>query len=119
MPFHLDQHLIKSIFIGIWLLLFAGIVIVNLVAPPALKQKGQRIMPIFGGLLFLFFIYLLTGKRDFLFLIIPIGLIIYVNVKTVRICLKCGTTNRNPYMFPVPKFCLKCGSMLDGTSKGQ
>jgi hypothetical protein len=109
----LDQHTIQKLFFGTWIALFIGSMVFARMASPQLKRKMQPILAVGVGLVFLIFVYLLAGIRGFNFAVIPVVLIMYLNAKAVKICPQCGTTNRSPYIFPPPKYCLKCGSGLD------
>lgn len=113
MPFPTDQHTIQSIFFGTWIVLAIGSIAFAKLASPELKRKMWPVLAIGVGLIFLVFVCLLTGARGFYFAIIPVALIMYLNVKAVKICPKCGTINRSPYIFPVPKYCVKCGTALN------
>src|SRR5687768_6969296 len=113
MPFPLDRSVIEGIFIGTWVVLAIGGLIFHLHASPAMKHKVWPAMGIVVGLLFLVFIYFLEGIKFASLAAIPVALITYLNRKTVKFCSQCGAFNRSPTMFPVPKFCGKCGTALD------
>lgn len=109
----LDRKVIEALFIGTWIALGIGGWIFMGSAPPALKQKYRPFGIIAVGLLFLLFAYLLDGAKTAAFVAVPIALITYLNLKTVRFCPKCGALNRSHTIFPIPKFCQKCGVTLD------
>jgi hypothetical protein len=113
MPFHSDQRGIEGVFIGTWIALAIGGLIFSWRASPAMKRKAWPVGTIAVGLLFLVFIYLLQGTSGIAFAAIPVALITFLNLQTVKFCTKCGAFNRSPKMFPVPKYCGKCGAGLD------
>lgn len=115
MPFPLDRNIVEGIFIGTWVLLAVVGLIFYLRASPAMKHKAWPVMSIVTGLLFLVFIYLLEGIKFALLAAIPVALITYLNLRTVKFCAQCGAFNRSPTMFPVPKYCGKCGTGLSVT----
>ncbi|MAN80400.1 MAG: hypothetical protein CMF64_08405 [Magnetovibrio sp.] len=51
-----------------------------------------------------------------LFMGIPLALITYLNIKTIRFCQACGRTVM-PQMGSAPKFCAKCGAELLESSR--
>ena len=113
MSFHFDAQTITRIFTGIWIALGIGSIAFAMTAPARLRIKMQPVLTVIIGAAFLSFLYLTSGNKGVGFAVLPVLLITYLNIKTVKICPKCGTTNRNPYMFPVPDYCSKCGSRLD------
>jgi hypothetical protein len=113
MPFDLDRKAIEGVFLGTWIALGIGGWIFMRRASPALKQKIWPISTIVVGLLFLFFVYLLDGIKSVTFAAIPIALITFLNLKTVKFCSNCGALNRSHTIFPIPKYCQKCGVTLD------
>lgn len=115
MPFPFDRSVIEGIFIGTWIVLAVGGLIFMLRGSPAMKHKGWPVMTIGVGLLFLVFVFLLEGIKGAVFAILPVALITYLNLKTVKFCSMCGAFNRSPTMFPVPKYCGKCGVGLSVT----
>ena len=82
-------------------------------ASPNFKRKYSPIINIGVGFLFLIFVYLLDGGKNFYFSVIIVGLIMYLNIKCVKYCPKCGAFNRSANLFPTPKYCQKCGSALN------
>jgi hypothetical protein len=80
-----------------------------------MKRKVWPVMTPIVGLLFLAFTYLLQGIRGASFAAIPVAIITYINLRSVKFCPKCGASNRSPSIFPVPKYCGKCGAQLDNS----
>ena len=64
------------------------------------------------AIVFLTFVGFYSGARNVLFLALPIALITFLNIWTWKNCKACGAMNRNPYTFPLPRFCSKCGANL-------
>ena len=61
---------------------------------------------------FLTFVGVYFGAHDVLFLAPMITLITVLNIWANKSCAACGATNRNPFLFPLPRFCGKCGAKL-------
>ena len=116
-PFDWNQDVIGQVFFATWIVLVIAGVIFHFTAPPAWKQKVWTYATVGVGLLFLAFVYLLGGLLAFYFAAIPVGLITCLNLTTVKFCPQCGALNRSPFIFPVPKFCNKCGSDLDASTE--
>jgi len=112
-PFQPNQTIVQCAFIGTWIALGIGGTIFYWRASPAMKRKAWLVMTPIVGLLFLAFIYLLQGTRGASFAAIPVAIIAYLNLHSVKFCPKCGASNRSPSIFPVPKYCGKCGAQLD------
>jgi len=108
-----DPKSVQRLFIAVWALLFVGGLIFSRTASPAAKQKWQTPMAVCGGLTFLGFATWIGGRSSFLFLALPVAAIVWLNSRTIRYCRRCGAMARNPYIYPLPKFCQKCGASLD------
>jgi hypothetical protein len=108
-----NPKIIQALFIALWVLLILGGLLFQRYADAAAKRKYQTPIAITGGLVFLCFVAWQGGRSAFLFAVLPVLLIVFLNSKTVRYCPSCGAMNRNPYIFPLPKFCRKCGTALD------
>lgn len=108
-----DQKTITTVFISVWIVLFIAGLIFHLTAPPLLKRKLQPFIAVGVGTTFLCFVGLISGRAGFYFAAIPVALITYLNVKAVKYCPRCGAMSMSPFMFPAPKFCVKCGTKLD------
>jgi hypothetical protein len=114
MPILSDKQTIQSIFFGTWIVLFFVSMIIHFSASPNFKRKGFPILNIVGGFLFLIFVYLLDGGKNFYFSVIFVGLIMYLNIRCVKYCPKCGAYNgRIGNFFTPPNFCQQCGTALD------
>ena len=108
-----DPKSVQNLFLAVWMLLVIGGLIFYRTASPAAKQKWQMPLSVFGGLVFLGFSTWIGGRSSFMFLALPVAAIIWLNSRTIRYCQRCGTVARNPYIYPLPKFCQKCGASLD------
>jgi hypothetical protein len=108
----MSKDAVGTVFIVTWLVLFVAAGVIHTWASPALKMKLQRTLPVWIGLLFLTFVYLLGGI-DTLYWAAPIvALITYLNVAAVRICPHCGATNTSHTLIPAPKYCQRCSAAL-------
>jgi hypothetical protein len=108
-----NPKIIQALFIALWVALIIGGLLFQRYASSAVKRKYQIPMAVIGGLFFLCFVAWKGGRSAFLFAALPVLAIMFLNGKTVRYCPKCGAMNRNPYFYPLPKFCRKCGTALD------
>ena len=110
-----SQQAIETIFVGTWVVLLIGSIVLNQVASPALKQNLQKVVPVVVGLVFLVFVYLLGGSKSLYFAVGPVLLIMFLNVRLVKYCHKCGAMNRSVNWLSAPKYCQKCGQSLSLT----
>lgn len=113
MPVSWDKPTIEHIFFGTWVVLIIVSLLFYLAASPALKRKVQPFASVATAVLFLFFIYLLSGTGTLLFMSVPVAFIAWYNATQVKYCPDCGALNRSVFMFPAPEYCNKCGSPLD------
>jgi hypothetical protein len=112
MSLQLDHATVQHVFIATWIVLGIASAIFIFTAPPALKRKWHPIISISAGLLFLGFVFVLSEYKIPFFLPVAVAVIMYLNIKTVVFCPKCGAMNRSPYIYPIPKYCRKCGTDL-------
>jgi ribosomal protein L40E len=110
---HLDPKMSPNLFIAIWVgLLVASVIFFNL-ASPQLKRAVFPYGAVLGGLLMLLFVYLMGGKSQFYFALVPVAVIMFLNIQTVRICPQCGATNNPTGFFSVARYCRRCGTALE------
>ena len=107
-----DNSTVGAIFIGTWLALFVAAAVIHHKASPAFKMKLQRTAPVFIGLLFLGFVYLLGGIDTLYWAAPAVALIMYLNIAAVRVCPRCGNTNTSHTLYPAPKYCQRCSNPL-------
>ena len=93
-------------------MLAVAYVVFYMTASPDLKRKAWPYQVVGAGLLFLMFVSLLMGVNGFLFFVLPVGLISFLNLKTVRFCPKCGAYNQGW----ISRFCIKCRTALTGSA---
>jgi hypothetical protein len=82
--------------------------------PLPLRETFPRSMYAFGGLILLFII---VGRESVFtyFVLIPLGLIIYLTIKNTKFCDWCGHTIRLNLPFRRKGLCPRCGSDVDET----
>ena len=102
-----------TIFLAIFAALAAIAVYTSFRGSPVRKQLVFRIGSVLAGLTMLVFVAIAEGMSGFLLAVGPVALIIFLNLKTVRFCLRCGRQNRNTYFFPLPKYCSACAAPLE------
>ena len=112
-----DSKSVQLLFVAAWVLMLVASMIFSRTASPATKDKWRLPASLFAGVVFLGFITWLDGRRAFLFAVLPVLAIIWLNYRFIRVCSHCGAMNRNPYMYPLPKFCQKCGAALDESGR--
>ena len=100
------------VFPAVWICLMGAWLAFWQSRPVAMREKWRLVSNGFVALSFLALVFLSAGLNNFALAIIPAGLIFFLNVKTSKLCHACGAGNRNPYMFPTPRFCSRCGSRL-------
>jgi hypothetical protein len=107
-----DQYF--PIAIGVWIalgLLSAGFFF--LYKNAAVKRKVFLPFMVLVGLLFLGFGVATDMPTDMLAIVVPfLVVIIYLNLRTVKFCDACGTTNMSSNPLKAPAFCHKCGAKL-------
>jgi hypothetical protein len=82
-------------------------------ATPQLKHRVFPYGVVLSGTLMLLFVYLMGGKSQFYFALVPVAAIIFLNIQTVRICSQCGTMNNPTGFFSVARYCRHCGTALE------
>jgi hypothetical protein len=110
-----DPQIIVPLFIATWIVL--GIFSLWLMYFDTNVARKKRLLPIFvvgSGLLFIIFSYLMTGAqpRMLLFLCPPVTLIIFLNLRGIKICSACGRTIHSGVWLSKAEFCPKCGARL-------
>ena len=112
---HLDQSVIEKLFFGTWVVIIGGgsLLFFGHFVSPATKQRLYPRYVISVAALFVVFTYLLNGPVGFI--VIPVILATFANIKLQRICSRCGTMNW-PVFFSPQKFCRKCGASLAPSS---
>lgn len=108
-----DPDAIRKLFIPVWIGLIVASLIFAGVAPPAWKRKARPFLLIGTAVLFLLFVFWMVPLRQFWLPLIAVTAITVLNYRTVRICARCGTTNRPTMLMRPPSFCSKCGAPLD------
>ena len=112
-----DPKSIQVLFVAVWMLLILASLVFSRTASPATKNKWRLPGAIFVAVLFLGFVTWIRGRDAFLFAVLPVMAILWINYRFIRVCSHCGTMNRNPFMFPLPKFCQKCGAALEESER--
>lgn len=76
----------------------------------------KRLLPIFNigtGILFVGFVFLMTGQPRIMLFVIPAVIVISIlNHRMIRVCDSCGRTVTNNVWFSKMEFCSKCGAKL-------
>jgi len=113
---------VSLVFFGVWIALgifSAAFFLLNNDA--ALKRKVFAPLVIGVGVLFLG-VAALTGMpldAFFYFVFVPaVALITFLNLRSTRFCDSCGKTVISHIPLARPKFCSRCGSMLDDSFRG-
>lgn len=112
-----DPKSTQYLFIAVWVLLLIASLIFSRTASPATKNKWRLPGALFAAVVFLGFSAWNGGRSAFLFAVLPVMAIIWINYRFIRICPHCGVMNRSPYMYPPPRFCQKCGTALDESGR--
>jgi uncharacterized membrane protein len=101
-------------FIGTWIVL--GVVGVWFQFFNRNIPQKKRLLPIFtvgSGVLFAVFVFLMIGDVRVLFFIVPaIALIIFLNLRMIKVCESCGRTVTSNVWFSKMEYCSKCGAKL-------
>ena len=109
----LDPKTVQKLFFIAWGgLLLASLIFWHL-ASPQLKRKAWPYGVLTAGAIMLLFIWFSGGKKEFYFALVPVMAIIFLNIQTVRICARCGQSNRPTQFFSPASFCSKCGAALE------
>ena len=116
MPTGVDHDKAETLFVVVWAAMAVGTVIFSKAALPQTKRSLWPALVVAAAVIFLFFVYLFSGVPSVCFALIPITLIVYINARTIKHCPKCGSANRNMFVFPLPRFCMRCGTSLGGAS---
>jgi len=79
--------------------------------------RKKRLIPIFivgSGVIFAIFTLLITGDLHTMVLVIPaVALIIFLNLRQIKVCPTCGRTIHSGMWFSKAEYCSKCGGRLD------
>jgi hypothetical protein len=106
---------IGALFIAVWVAL--GIVGVWLTYLDRNIARKKRLLPIFivgSGVIFTLFTLFLTGDLRTMALVIPaVTLIIFLNLRQIKVCPTCGKTIHSGMWFTKAEYCPKCGGRLE------
>jgi hypothetical protein len=108
-----DELTTPQIFAGALVALAICAMLLSFRASPSRKRLVFHVGSVLAALTMLLWITIMEGRSGLLFGLGPVALIIFLNLKTIKFCPKCGIQNRNPYFFPVPKYCTRCSTPLD------
>ncbi len=110
----LNPEQIFPIFFVVWVglgLFSACFFFLNKNAP--LKRKVWPRFMILTGVLFVGFVWSMSGSAQMLFILVPaVTLITLLNLRALHFCDACGATLINQNPLSRPAFCSKCGANL-------
>jgi hypothetical protein len=99
---------------AVWTVIFIGLLLFWQMAPIAARRRAQPYAVSFAGIMVLLFAWLQSGSLGFSFALIPVAIIIALNITAVKTCGRCGAASRTLLILPVVKYCVHCGTELDG-----
>ena len=102
-------------FLGIWIALAIVGLWVTYVDKNIARKK--RLLPIFiisSGIIFAVFTLLVVGDLRAMALVVPaVALIIFLNLRQLRVCETCGRTIQSGMWFARARYCPRCGGRMD------
>ena len=101
-------------FLGTWIILvIVGFCLFYLCKNVARKKRLLPIFVVGTGILFATFVFVMTGPSNEMFVMIPVvALIIFLNLRMIKVCEACGRTVFTSDMFYKMEYCPKCGAKL-------
>ncbi len=106
---------IFPIWVGVWIALgIAAYILFSRSKNVVFKEKAFVPFNIGVGVLFIFFLYLMSFPTLLILIAIPFTILITVlNIKINKFCQNCGKLVANSNPFSKTRFCPQCGSSLD------
>jgi hypothetical protein len=101
------------VFFVTWIVLGAsGMLWISRITDPGAKRRALRSLTLLAAVLFGLFVWLISrSTQQILYLIPVLALIVYLNLKMVKVCNACASINR-PQVFSAAVHCYKCGAKL-------
>jgi hypothetical protein len=101
------------VFFIVWLLLGGGgLLWIYKMTDPAAKRTALRSLTLVAAVLFASFAWLITRNPHHMLVMAPVlALIVFLNLKLVKVCDQCAAINR-PQIIAPPVYCYKCGAKL-------
>lgn len=96
-----------------WIALgIGGTWLISRISDPARKRYLLRTFAVGTALVFAAFVWLMSRSLEtMLSLLGPLALIVFLNIRLVKVCDKCAGINR-PQGLSAPAHCHKCGAEL-------
>jgi hypothetical protein len=102
-------------FFGTWIVL--GIASVWFIYLDRNVARKKRLLPVFiigVGVLFVIFVFLMSGDLGVLAFMVPAVVVIsFLNLRMIRVCSACGRTIHSGMWFTKAEYCSKCGARLE------